>query len=196
MDERIWYRELAATPHGLRTAEAWEGVGGPGSGYVDRVPADAVLIWRSAPSADGLLQVGIPFERVPDAPPLWFVAVDEPRGRPPACILAAYRGDELPDGTVVGAHGFAQLGVPADAQLGEVRWFRDGLVHHIHVAPEWRRRDIGTSLLHAAGSWHQAMRWPGFLHAGARRTRLTTLLLARLGLHELLPPTGGAHRRD
>jgi GNAT superfamily N-acetyltransferase len=179
---RIWYRELGETPEGLRLVEARESPDHEEGAYVDGDPGDAPLVWRSSATPHGPLRVGIPFERVPDAPNLWFVASDEPRARTPACVLAAFAGDELPDGTIVTARGFALLGVSADAQLGEVRWFRDGLVHHIHVEPAYRRRDIGTSLVHVAGAWQQANRWPGFLHASGRRTRLAQLFLAPFGI--------------
>jgi len=36
----------------------------------------------------------------------------------------------------------------------------------------------GTSLLHAAGAWQQANRWPGFIHSDGRRTVLGQLFLA------------------
>ncbi len=169
LEQAIWYRELGATAGGLRLAEAWEGPGHPEGAYVDDVPRGAELVWRTAASADGLLHVGIPFERAPDAPSLWFVAADGPRRRPPSCVLTAYAGDALPDGTVVEAHALARPNLDADAGLGHVRWFRDGLVQLVHVAPEFRRRDIGTSLLCAAGAWQQANRWPGYLHVGPGR---------------------------
>ncbi|QNO38424.1 hypothetical protein H4J02_05290 [Protaetiibacter sp. SSC-01] len=185
----IWYRELGSTPEGLRVAEAWEGEGRLEGAYVDDEPGDAALVWRSSSTPEGLLHVGIPFERAPDAPALWYVAIDEPRGLPPACVLAAFASGELPEGTIVGPHGFAQLGVAADAQLGEVRWFRDGLVHHIHVVPEFRRRDIGTSLLCAAGAWQQANRWPGYLHVGeGLHTPLVRRFLATFRLMGRMPP--------
>ncbi|TPX05185.1 GNAT family N-acetyltransferase, partial [Schumannella luteola] len=170
------------TDTGLALVEAWEGVGHPEGAYVARVPDDATLAWRTSATPHGLLHVGIPFERAPDAPPLWFLAIDESHGRAPSATIAAYTGDQLPDGTIVGSLGFARLGVPADAQLGEVRWFRDGLVHHIHVDPAFRRRDIGTSLLHAAGAWQQANRWPGYLHARRPRNRLVRRFLDRFDL--------------
>lgn len=195
----IWYRALGATHDGLRLAEAWEGDGYAEGAYSDADPGDAALVWRTSATPDGLLHVGIPFERAPDAPALWFVAVDEPRGAHPACILSAFAGDELPDGTIVGPHGFARLGVAADAQVGEVRWFRDGRVHHIHVVPEQRRRDIGTSLLCAAGAWHQANRWPGYLYVTeGPHTPLVQRFLSTFRLRGRIVQSlaGGAAPRD
>lgn len=176
--QHIWYRDLGSTPSGLRLAEAWsDDIHAEGS-YSDDEPGDAELVWRTAVAERGLLHVTVPEHRAPGSPPLWFVAVDEPRAERPACNLVAYGGDTLPAGTIVTHHTFATLGVRSDAQLGAVRWYRDGLVHQIFVSPDHRRQNIGTSLLHAAGAWQQANRWPGFLHSDGRRTLLGQLFLA------------------
>ena len=190
-DERaIWYRELGTTSEGLRLAEAWEGVGHPEGAYVEDEPDDAELVWRTSESPHGKLQLGIPFERVPDAPALWYVVVDEPRARPAACMIAAFSGGELPEGTIIDPHTFAQLGIPADAQLGDVRWYRDGIVNDLHVVEKYRRRDVATCLLCAAGAWHQAQRWPGYLHASSgRRSPLVRRFLANFPLPGRIPPS-------
>lgn len=174
----IWYRELGATASGLRVAEAWESAAHADGVYADAEPGDAALVWRTREPERGLLHVTIPADRAPGSPPLWFVVVDEPRGDRPACNLVAYGDDTLPAGTIVSNHTFATLGVRSDSQLGAVRWYRDGLVHQIFVSPDHRRRNIGTSLLHAAGAWQQANRWPGFIHSDGRRTLLGQLFLA------------------
>lgn len=176
--QHIWYRELGATASGLRLAEAWADDAHEEGAYSDDEPGDAELVWRTTAVERGLLQVTVPEHRAPGAPPLWFVVVDEPRGARPACNLVAYGGDALPAGTIVSGHTFATLGVRSDAQVGAVRWYRDGLVHQIFVSPDHRRQNIGTSLLHAAGAWQQANRWPGFLHSDGRRTLLGQLFLA------------------
>lgn len=160
----VVYRDLGTAPNGLRLAEAWSCPGAPRGPEVAVPPAGAELLWRSASADDGALRVDIPFELAPGAPKLWFLALDEPRGRPAACTLAAFADDAVAEGTILEAHGFAQLGIRADAQLGDVRWFRDGLVHHLQVLPPYRDRDVGTSLLCAAGAWHRARGWPGHPH--------------------------------
>jgi GNAT superfamily N-acetyltransferase len=177
-DNRIWYRELGSTASGLRIAEAWESAAHADGEYSSDEPGDARLVWRLAEAERGLVHVEIPEERAPGAPALWFVAVDEPRGQRPACNLVAYSGADVTPGTIVSSYTFATLGVRSDAQLGAVRWYRDGLVHQIYVSPQHRRQNIGTSLLHAAGAWQQANRWPGFIHSDGRRTLLGQLFLA------------------
>ena len=177
-DSHIWYRELGQTPSGLRLAEAWESAAHAEGEYSDDQPGDAELVWRTASTERGQLRIEIPPHRAPGAPPLWFVVVDEPRAAKPACNLVAYGGDALPAGTVITNHAFATLGVRSDAQLGAVRWYRDGLVHQIFVSPDHRRQNIGTALLHAAGAWQQANRWAGYLHSDGRRTLLGQLFLA------------------
>lgn len=176
--QHIWYRELGATPSGLRLAEAWADAVHAEGAYSDDEPGDAELVWRTSAVERGLLKVTIPPHRAPGAPALWFVVVDEPRAQRPACNLVAYSDDALPAGTIVSNHAFAGLGVRSDTQLGAVRWYRDGLVHQIFVSPDHRRQNIGTALLHAAGAWQQANRWPGFLHSDGRRTMLGQLFLA------------------
>lgn len=176
--QHIWYRDLGETASGLRLAEAWADAEHDEGAYSDDEPGDAELVWRSAAVERGLLQVTIPPHRAPGAPPLWFVAVDEPRAARAACNLVAYGGDTLTAGTIVSSHTFATLGVRSDTQLGAVRWYRDGLVHQIFVSADHRRQNIGTALLHAAGAWQQANRWPGFLHSDGRRTLLGQLFLA------------------
>jgi GNAT superfamily N-acetyltransferase len=177
-DAHIWYRETGTTASGLRLAEAWESGDHADGEYADDVPAHATLVWRLTEPGRGLAHVEIPEHRAPGAPPLWFVAVDEPRAARPACNLVAYVGAGVEAGTVVSTHTFATLGIRSDAQLGAVRWYRDGLVHQIYVSPDHRRRNIGTSLIHAAGAWQQAKRWPGWIHADGRRTMLGQLFLA------------------
>ncbi|TPX00525.1 GNAT family N-acetyltransferase, partial [Schumannella luteola] len=177
-DAHIWYRELGATASGLRVAEAWESPAHPDGAYSDDDPGAAALVWRSSATERGALHVEIPEERAPGAPELWFVAVDEPRARPAACNLVAYTGGDIPPGTIITPYAFATLGIPSDAQLGAVRWYRDGLVHQIYVSPDHRRRNIGSTLLYAAGAWQQANRWPGWIHSDGRRTQLGQLFLA------------------
>jgi GNAT superfamily N-acetyltransferase len=107
----------------------------------------------------------------PEAPPLWFVLVDEPRVTPPATNLVAFASAERPAGTVVNQYQFASMGVQSDEQSAAVRWYpRDGLVHQIYVAPQWRRHQVGTLVLYSAGAVHQSMGWNGRLHSDGRRT--------------------------
>ena len=161
----IWYRETGTTSTGLRLAEAWTSDEHRDGGYTTSKPRAASLVWRTTATDHGLLHVNIPPERAPDVPPLWYVPLDETRGDSPSCALVGYLDDGIPPGTVVSTHTFATLGVPSDAQVGMVRWRRTGLVVELYVAREHRMRDIGLSLVHAAGAWHQANRWPGFIYA-------------------------------
>lgn len=161
----IWYRETGTTSTGLRLAEAWTSDEHRDGSYTAAAPQRASLVWRTTATDDGLLHVNIPPARAPDVPPLWFVPIDELRGDDPGCSLVAYLDDGVPPGTVVSLHTLATLGVPSDSQVGTVRWLRTGLVVELYVARDYRMRDIGLSLVHAAGAWHQANRWPGFLYA-------------------------------
>lgn len=163
----LWYRALGSTATGLRLAEAWASDEHPEGSYATEESTRAALVWRTHASEHGLLRIEVPEDRTPGAPPLWFVPVDEPRGHPASCSLVAYLGGDIPAGTVVSPHTFATLEVHSDSQLGTVRWLRDGHVVELYVARDHRRQNVGITLVHAAGAWHQASGWPGFLYADA-----------------------------
>jgi GNAT superfamily N-acetyltransferase len=129
------------------------------------------ILWTTSGSDRGILRVAIAPLIAPAAPALWFVQIDEPRSSPPATHLVAFANDARPVGTVVNQYQFATMGVHSDEQAAAVRWYpRDGLVHQVYVAPQWRRHQVGTLILYAAGAVHQSMGWPGRLHSDGRRT--------------------------
>jgi GNAT superfamily N-acetyltransferase len=129
------------------------------------------ILWETFDSDRGILRVEVAAIVAPDAPAVWFVQIDEPRSSPPATHLVAFATDARPAGTVVNHYQFATMGVKSEEQVAAVRWYpRDGLVHQVYVAPEWRRHQAGTLLLYSAGAVHQSMGWPGRLHSDGRRT--------------------------
>lgn len=166
------------------------------------------MVWRveqDGPSP----RIVVPEHRAPQAPPVWFVHVDEPRASPASTNLVAFLADPSTGttdaGTVLSRFRFGSLGVRNDLQLGAIRWHRagprPGLVHQIFVAEDWRRRNVGTVLLHAADAWHQANAWPGHLHGDGRRTTLGERFLATLQhparftrLEKTMPPMDPAAR--
>ncbi|MCU1507755.1 MAG: N-acetyltransferase [Glaciihabitans sp.] len=131
------------------------------------------LFWRTLESAEGLVRVEFAEFVTPEAPPVWFVYVDEPMANPPAAILVAYANDRMPAGTVISKHRFPTLGIHSNEQVAAVRWYpADGLIHQLYVTEKWRRQQLGTRILYAAGAFHIANRWNGKLHADGRRTDL------------------------
>lgn len=151
----------------------------PDGTAVEAAAGDRSWIWRAEPSDRGVVRIRLADESAPGAPPLWFVAVDEPRAPQPAISLVAFPTDDLPPGTVVSKYRFATMGVRNELQAGAVRWFRDlAVVHQVYVSPDWRRHHVGTVLLHAADAFHQANGWPGYLHSDGRRTDLGIKFLA------------------
>jgi GNAT superfamily N-acetyltransferase len=110
------------------------------------------------PSERGLLWIGVSELIAPEAPDLWYVRVDEPKANPPAVNLVAFMGDARPAGTVINNYQFASMDINSDTQAAAVRRYpRDGLVHQVYVSPQWRRLQVGTKLLYAAGALHQSM---------------------------------------
>ncbi len=132
---------------------------------------DWPVLWQTFPSERGIMRVQVAPVVAPDSPELWFVQIDEPRSDPPATNLVGFASDARPAGTVLNHYQFATVGVHSDEQVAAVRWYpRDGLVHQVYVAPQWRRHQVGTLILYAAGAVHQSMGWPGRLHSDGRRT--------------------------
>ena len=129
------------------------------------------VLWQTFETDRGILRVEVAEIVAPDAPDLWFVQLDERGSNPPATHLVGFANDARPAGTVVNQYQFATIGVHSDEQAGTVRWYpRDGLVHQVYVAPQWRRHQVGTLILYSAGAVHQSMGWPGRLHSDGRRT--------------------------
>ena len=172
-----WYRRRGRLESGLWLAEAIESDRHPDGTIVpDDAAADSAVdgpvLWRTEPTERGLLSVRLFPDSAPALPPLWFTFVDEPRAAPAAANLVAFATPAFPAGTVISGYSFASSGVHNDEQAGAVRWYRDGRIHQIFVAPDHRRQNVGTALLYTASAWHQANGWPGKLHADGRRTEL------------------------
>jgi hypothetical protein len=139
--------------------------------YVDEPDAAWPMLWQTRVTERGILRVEVSPLVAPEAPSIWFVLVDEPKASPPATNLVGFATEARPAGTVVNHYQFATMGVPNDQQVAAVRWYpRDGLVHQVFVAPQWRRQQVGSLILYAAGGVHQSMGWPGKLHSDGRRT--------------------------
>jgi GNAT superfamily N-acetyltransferase len=168
----------------------------PDGSYVDEPDESWPILWKSSASDLGILQISVSDFVAPEAPPLWFVRIDEPKASTLAVHLVAFASDVRPAGTVINHYQFATAGVHSDEQAGAVRWYPvDGLVHQVYVAPKWRRLQVGTLLLYSAGALHQSMGWPGKLHSDGRRTpagdALTSSILHPIRiapLTETMPP--------
>jgi len=207
----VWYALDEELPGGRRAVRGHAGAEHPDGTRVDSLAERAAgtdaaaagpttgaeQIYRLTGSEHGLAQVAI--ARGLDAlTPLWFVWVDEPRATPVAGNLVAYPAEALssmPPGTIVSGGAFRFLPVPNDAQVGAVRWYRDGLVHQIYVAHDRRRQNVGSALLMTASAWHTSNGWPGRLHGDGRRTDLGQKFVAGLRFgdraaphSELMPP--------
>jgi len=199
-----WYRRLGRLDSGLWLAEAIESDQHPDGTVVPEEAttesaANGPVLWRTEPSESGLLSLRLLPEADGELPPLWFTFVDEPKAAPAAANLVAFATPAFPAGTVISGYSFASSGVRNDEQAGAVRWYRDGRIHQIFVAPEHRRQNVGTALLYAASAWHQANGWPGKLHADGRRTELGQRFAAGVRhpsrsqpLTETMPPMDGA----
>lgn len=133
--------------------------------------------WRTFETDSGILRVEH-MAPVSDAPPMWFVFVDEPKASPAAANLVAFTSAHREPGTIISRYAFQTLGVDNDSQIGAVRWYRSGVVHQIFVPPAWRRRFVATSMLVVADAFHQANGWPGHLRSDGRRTSLGKLFAA------------------
>lgn len=196
----VWYIRDGQLDSGNWRVSAYRGPEHP-DGTVVAYPelgetAGAALIWRSEPSERGIVRVRVPLEEVPDAPPLWFVHVDEPKASPSATNLVAFRTDDFEPGTIISRYTFATAGVHNDKQAGAVRWYRDSaIVHQVFVSREWRRQHVGSSLLYAADALHQSLGWEGHLHSDGRRTTLGQQFIASIRypgrfapLEQVMPP--------
>lgn len=145
------------------------------------IEPDQEPAWTTLPTETGLVKIRIGAYLLPAPPALWFVWVDEPRASPAATNLVAFGGDRFAPGTVVSHYTFATAGVPNGEQAGAVRWYPGGgQVHQVFVSPEWRRRNVASTLLYTADAFHQANGWDGKIHGDGRRTALGQMLLAGL----------------
>lgn len=172
----VWYSRDGASAAGwaVTARESDEHASGA---VVEAATSDAPVVWRSLAAARALIRVETP--ELADAPPLWFVHVDEPRAVPRATNLVAFEGDDVPVGHVIDHYRFASLGVPSERQVGAIRWLVDtATVHQIFVDPERRRAHTGSALIYAADALHQSKGWRGALHSDGRRTDLGQFFVA------------------
>jgi GNAT superfamily N-acetyltransferase len=179
-DATVWYRRDGRLPSGLWSVTAYQSDEHPDGRVAEGAgePAGTPWIWRTREPERGILAVDVAPALRDQAPPLWFVNVDEPTAKPPATNLVAFATDTHPAGTIVDRYAFATAGVDNALQAGAVRWYRTGVVHQIFVAPEWRRRLVASVLLYTASALHQANGWPDHLRSDGRRTDLGELFAA------------------
>lgn len=110
-------------------------------------------------------------EATPGAPKLWFVALPDKGPSPATMTLVGYHHQCLQEGLVIDDPTFFHLPVRSDEQVGAIRWrTADGVVDQVYVGEHWRRRHLATTLLYAAGAYHQLHDWPGVLRSDGRRT--------------------------
>lgn len=139
----------------------------------------AVELWRA--QLDPAIRRLIWMDPMAGAPVMWFVHQPEDDAEPSAVTLVAFAGGELPAGTVTGAVGFQATGVDPAEQVGAIRWWpATGQVHQIYVQPLWRRRRVGTALLHAASAQQVALATGARLWGGGERTDLGESFVAGL----------------
>jgi ribosomal protein S18 acetylase RimI-like enzyme len=106
---------------------------------------------------------------VPNAPPLWFVELRESNAQPPAVTIVAFTGHGGPPGRLYDQPDADDLPIVSTDQVGAVRWYpATGEIDQIYVAPELRRRQIGTALLVSAGTLSVARGWPRLWSDGQR----------------------------
>jgi len=178
MELRARYTREGRLPSGLWRVSAHATTGDDGQVATESVEAGS-LLWAVSEGVEGsLAHVSLSDDLLPEAPALWFVQVDEPRGSPAATNLVAFADPALEPGTVVTKFRYGGLGVANDRQVGAVRWYRDGgKVHQVFVAKEWRRQRVASALLYTADAVHQANGWTGHLHGDSRRTALGQLMI-------------------
>lgn len=182
-DDGAWPAHIIVTddgvlPSGLRRVTLRLDDSYPDGAVVPDPPDDAPVLLRTKSSMRGMMQIEFGDFVTPQAPPTWFVHVDEPDSSPRATNLVAFAGNRLPAGTVIDNDEFATMGIRSQGQVGAIRWYpRGGLVHQVFVDPPWRRRQVAMHIIYAAEALHRARRWPGWIHGDGRRTELGQQLM-------------------
>jgi GNAT superfamily N-acetyltransferase len=141
---------------------------------------DIFVLWDADVADDDRPSLQVSPAVAPDAPPIWFVHLDD-RSDPPATSLVAFDTDDRPPGTVVTDAEFFSMPVRNDQQVAAIRWWHDeAVVDQIYVRPDMRRRQVGTVVIYAASAFHQLNGWPGRLHSDGRRTTMGDALVTAL----------------
>ncbi len=105
------------------------------------------------------------------APALWYVVLPV-AGTASGVDLVAFSTGDRPDGDVLDAAEFGALGIGWDNQVGALRWdAATGLGDQIYVAPQARRRGVGTKIGVAAVVLAAARGWAP-VRVDGRRTDL------------------------
>ena len=108
-------------------------------------------------TAGQVAEVAVAADVAPKAPPLWFADLPDPTAAPPTATIIACTGYDVPAGTLVDRPRLRELGATTEEQLGALRWYPStGEIDQIYVAPTWRRRNVATALLVAAGTLNVA----------------------------------------
>lgn len=173
---RGWWKCRALRPDGepawlahvgsaLHSDEVWIEL--PELAAADLIGDDAVCIARYH---DGLVtRLEVTSRGAPKAPPLWFAELTEPDASPPAVSLVAFSGHGVDAGSLLDRVALRETAVASGDQLGALRWYpATGEVDQAYVAPDWRRRSIGSALVVAGGTLAVARGWSRLWGDGQR----------------------------
>jgi len=129
----------------------------------------ATANWRSAALVEDGVVTALEFGADLGLPDLWFVEFRESAARPPAVNLMAFAGQGRQAGELLDRADLSNIAVRRDDQLGAVLWYpATGELDQIYVAPEARRRRIGSALVYAAAVLSIARGWPRMWADGQR----------------------------
>jgi len=129
----------------------------------------ATANWRSAALVEDGVVTALEFGADLGLPDLWFVEFRESAARPPAVNLMAFAGQGRQAGELLDRADLSNIAVRRADQLGAVRWYpASGELDQIYVAPEARRRRIGSALVYAAAVLSIARGWPRMWADGQR----------------------------
>ena len=144
--------------------------------------------WEVDLDASGNLRIAMNPVLLGGAASMWFVAVEELEAPEPAVSLVAFDNDLRPPGTVVSNAEFFTMPVRSEDQAAAVRWYLDGAVDQVFVAPDWRRKGVGSALLFSADCYHQARGFPGALRSDGHRTAMGETFTASLRFPDRMAP--------
>lgn len=160
----VWFAVVQSSTHADGTV-----VELPESDALIAIGSSAVGFARVGPDG-GLDRLEVTEDSAPQAPPLWFVQLDEPDAMPlPAVTLLAFTGHGIEPGTLLDHAGARRAGVKSDDQVAAFRWYPgSGFGDQVYVAPQWRRRTIGSGILAAGGTLAFARGWSRLWGDGQR----------------------------